>query len=145
MKKINIWRVVIGGIVAGIVFMVLEFIVEGLFLGRIWEIREHDLFQERFGSINTGGWYQVVNIVTLFLLFILIMWVYAALRARFGEGVKTAIITTALFYLFLVLFMVNFVILGIFPLKIMLFSLGVNLIELPFAVLAGASVYQEKE
>lgn len=145
MKKINTWRVFIGGIVAGIVFLVLEFIIEGLFLGRVWGVREHELFQEKFGQINTGGWYQFINLVTLFLLFILIIWVYAALRARFGEGAKTALITAALFYLIYILFAVNFVVLGIIPVKIMLFSLGVNLIELPFAVFAGASVYQEKE
>lgn len=144
MKKINYWRILISGIVGGIVFMVMEFFVESLILGGIWGIREHDIFKEAFGHINTGGWYQVVNIAILFVEFILIMWVYAALRPRFATTLKTALITALLFYVMFLLFAVNLVNLGILPIKVMAVSLGANLIELPFAVFVGASVYPEE-
>ena len=91
-----------------------------------------------------GARFQWVNVLILVGICLLMMWLYAALRSRFGAGPRTALITALFFWLFVLLLWANFVNLGVFPLEIVVLSLLFNLLELPGAVIAGASVYREK-
>ncbi len=144
MGKINFKRVVLGGLLAGVVFIFVEIILEGL-VQLVFGINEHELAMQAFNDITLGGIrYHTVNLSYFFVLCILIVWVYAAIRPRFGSGPKTALITSGIFLIVIFLFYVNFVNLGIFPLKMCLLSMAFNLIELPTAVLAGASIYKEE-
>ena len=66
-------------------------------------------------------------------------------RGREGEPLNSLALIAALFiWLFVLLLWANFVNLGVFPLEIVVLSLLFNLLELPGAVIAGASVYREK-
>jgi hypothetical protein len=87
MGKINMGRVILGGIVGGIVFDLLAFIVDGVLLRTQWDEGMKALGQPPLGTS------QIVwlNIFGLFAG-ILTIWLYAAIRPRFGPGPKTAII-----------------------------------------------------
>jgi hypothetical protein len=84
--KINGTRVLIGGLVAGVVINVLQFAAWALFERRIWsaalEALGHPL-KETFGT-------NVLWVVLAFLLGILFVWLYAAIRPRCGAGPRTA-------------------------------------------------------
>ena len=102
------------------------------------------LFQEAFPNIVVGGTaYHVWNIVHLFLVFFLAIWVYAAIRPRFGPGPKSALITSFVLWSMYFLFVMNFARLGIFPLNLAIVSLAFNFVEIPAAILVGAKIYSE--
>jgi uncharacterized membrane protein len=142
MGKANLSRAILGGLLAGVVFMVAEFVVEGL-ADLLFKFNESRAVIETFNLSVGGARFHIVNLGHLFVLCILIIWVYTALRPRFGPGPKTALITSAIFLSTYVLLMVNLVNLGIFPAKIGLASVLFNFVELPIAVFAGASIYKE--
>jgi hypothetical protein len=72
------------------------------------------------------------------------IWVYAALRPRFGPGPKTALIVSAVFFLNWTILLICFTNIGLFSLKISLASFLDNLIVIPIAVLVGARFYRER-
>lgn len=142
MEKINLTRVLIGGILASVVFIIAEVIVEGL-LYLIIGFNEADLAREYFPTIVLSGTrYQIINILYLLVSCTAAIWLYAALRPKFGEGLKTAFIASILFIFVIFLFMVNNVNMGLFPLEPALISLALSLAEFPISIAAGAVVYK---
>jgi hypothetical protein len=86
MGKINVGRLILGGIVAGIVGDILDYPVDGMWLSKMWADQMSSLGRPEFSN----------NQILLFMLTgifvgIVSIWVYAAIRPRFGAGVKTAI------------------------------------------------------
>ncbi len=143
MSGINYPRVALAAAVAAVAFVVLEVVVEGL-TKVFFQVSEMELWQERFGTMPAGARFQWVNVLILVGICLIMMWLYAALRSRFGAGVRTALITALFFWLFVLLIWANFVNLGVFPVKMALLSLLFNLFEIPGGIIAGASVYKEK-
>jgi hypothetical protein len=142
MQKINLGAVLRGGALAAITFVIVEFVLEGAvgFLG----LNEANLLREAFPDIVVGGTaYHVWNVVHLFLFFFFAIWVYAAIRPRFGPGPRSALITSFLLWFMYLLFATNFARLGIFPLDLAVVSLAFNLVEIPAAILVGARIYSE--
>ena len=143
MSGINYPRVALAAAVAAVAFVVLEIVVEGL-AKLIFQVSEIELWQETFGAIPEGARFGWVNVLILVGVCLLMMWLYAALRARFGAGPRTALVTALFFWLFVLLIWINFVNLGVFPREIVGLSLLFNLFEILGAVFVGASVYKEK-
>ena len=139
MGGINLGRVVAGGIVAGIVYNVGEVILNMVVLAA-----DMEAFQKRFSLPPVGG--DFILKATLFMLFvgILNVFLYAAIRPRFGAGVKTAVIAGlivwALSFLYVSLFNMW---LGLFPLGPTMLGVGWELVEAVLASVAGAWVYRE--
>ena len=143
MKKINVGRVLLAAFVASLGFIFAEIVLEGS-VQLIFGLNEGMMFQEEFGmSIPTGTIYHILNIVFLYMVCVLIMWVYAAIRPRFRNHLQAAVVTGMIFWLFYLLFFFNFSNIGVFPLKLGLLSLGFNLVELPTAIILGSLVYKE--
>jgi len=86
MGKINIGRVILGGLVAGIVSDLLGYLVDGVLLGPRWAAG-----MKALGHLDVSS-KRVIEFVVLRLVFgLALIWIYAAIRPRFGAGVKTAI------------------------------------------------------
>ena len=142
MEKINITRVLFGGIIASLVFIVIEVIVEGV-LNLIIGFNEADLAREYFPQIVlSGARYQIINIIYLVASCTLAVWLYAALLPKFGSGFKTAIISSILIIFAIFLFILNNINMGIFPLKPALISLALGIAEFPVSIVAGAGIYR---
>ena len=92
MGNINWSKVLIGGIAAGIVLLAFDMLGMAVlgFDMEAWAQR-HNLVTEP----NMAVW-----IVSVLLLGIMLVWLYAAIRPRFGPGVKTAAIAAAFMWLF---------------------------------------------
>lgn len=142
MKKINFGRVILAGFAAGLTFLFVEIILEGS-VRLIFGICESKMFQEAFNIAPSGILFHILNIGIFFMICILIMWVYAAIRPRFSSNAKAAIVTSLIFWLFAFLFTANHINLGIFPLDLYFLNMGFNLIELPVAILVGSYLYKE--
>src|SRR5712692_7017249 len=86
MGKIDLGRVILGGVVAGIVINVFEFVLNGVVLANRWT----DLMT----SINRpalGTRHIIAFILLGFARGIAAVWTYAAIRPRFGAGPRTAV------------------------------------------------------
>jgi hypothetical protein len=143
MSGINYPRVALAAAVAAVTFVVLEIVVEGL-ARLMFRVSEAELWRESFGPLPEGGRFQWVNVLILVGICLLLMWLYAVLRASYGAGPRAALLAALFLWLFVLLLWANFVNLGVFPLEIVGLSLLFNLFEIPGAAIAGASVYQEK-
>jgi hypothetical protein len=141
MKKINLGRLVLAGLVAGLAFIFVEIIVEGS-MHFFFKISEAKFYLEAFEMRKSGIIFHILNLGILFAICILIMWVYAAIRPRFSSRGKTAIVASLIFWLFGFLFTANHINLGIFP-PMSFIGLGFNIIELPVAVIVGSAIYRE--
>lgn len=142
MKRINIGRVILAGLVAGLAFIFVEIVLEG-FVWLIFGINENKMLKEAFDISPRGVLFHILNLAIFFAECILIMGIYAAIRPRFRLPATAAITASLIFWFFALLILANQINLGVFPLKLVLISLGFNLIELPVAILVGSNVYKE--
>ena len=140
MSNINYGRVILGGLVAGVILNVGEFLLNGVVLAS--QMKEH--FFDRMNLPEPGPAAFVVIIGLTFVLGIVIVLGYAAIRSRFGPGPKTAIIA-ALFAWFGVYFYSQVIgaALGFIPTSMLLIALAWGLVEYILAALAGAVLYKE--
>jgi len=88
MGKICYSRVLLGGLLAGVVVNLFEFL-HNLVMKAQWEAAVKPLGLSM--QLSTGG--IVFYIVLCFVIGIAIVWFYAAARPRFGPGAKTAALT----------------------------------------------------
>jgi hypothetical protein len=139
MGSINLGRVILGGFVAGIIIDVFEFCLNGVLLANQWP--------GVMASINRPaiGMHDVVlfNIIGL-ITGVVAVWTYAAIRPRFGSGVKTAIYAGGLTWVTAyALATTTPVIMGVFSLQMACVLVAVGLVEIVVATIAGAWLYQE--
>jgi hypothetical protein len=139
MSNINTGRVVLGGLLAGLVLNIGEVILNDVFLGA--QMKE---FITRHNFVEPSTNFMVIAVVLTFVMGIVLVLSYACIRTRLGPGPKTAIIA-GLFGWFGVYFysgIINGVILGIPP-GTMAMVCAYGLVEYALAALAGAFVYKE--
>jgi hypothetical protein len=139
MGKINFGRVLLGGIVAGVILNLGETVLNGMILAK-----EMADFFSRCGFKPPAPTFYAIAIAITLVLGIVIVLGYAAIRPRFGPGPKTAIIA-ALFAWFGVYLYQNVIALGLgmVPMKLVAIALVWGLIEYIIAALIGAALYKE--
>jgi hypothetical protein len=139
MGKINYARVLICGLLSGLIINISEFILNEPILGEDWRAAMEALNRPAFESGDVT-WFVILG----FVLGILCIWVYAAIRPRFNPGPKTAIcagITVwALAYAYP---SIGFGVIGLFPAKLIYWGIIWGLFELCIATLIGAWLYKE--
>ena len=139
MSRINLGRVAIGGLLAGLIINVSEYILNGVLLEAQMNAAMAALNKP---PVNPGMimWFVLFGFGLGFML----VWTYAALRPRFGAGIKTAICASTLVwglaYLYPNLFMI---IINLFPRDMMVMVTIWGLVEVIVAGIAGAWVYKE--
>ncbi len=140
MGKINMGRVILGGIVAGIVADILGYLVDGVWLMPIWAEQMKKLGRPDYSSTQIIE-YQVLGLVCGIVL----IWIYAAIRPRFGAGVKTAICAgVAVWFVGTLLPNLGFMwVTGLFGRKLTAYTTLGALVEIVVAAIAGAALYKE--
>jgi len=87
MGNINITRMLLGGLFAGLVICFGEYVLGWLILGEQWA---EVLTEAGTGELGGG---QIGSFAVVGLLYgIALIWIYAAIRPRFGPGPRTAIV-----------------------------------------------------
>src|ERR1041384_3811829 len=139
MGKINFGRATIGGLVTGVILNVGEWVLNGVILHD-----EMQTFFTRCGFPQPGGNFIAIAVGITFILGIVMILGYAAIRPRFGPGPKTAIITAlfAWFGVYLYQNVIGFG-LGMVPAKLVVIALAWGLVEYILATLVGAALYTE--
>ena len=139
MGKIN-WRgVVVGGLVAGLVLNVVDYVLWGVLLAD-----DMSAAMQALGKPAVGGsaiaWFVVMD----FVYGIALVWAYAAMRPRFGAGARTAMY--AGLFVWVLIGLLNAVgesQMGLMPARMMVIGTVVALVLLPVATVVGARFYTE--
>lgn len=139
MSKMNMTGVVLGGLLAGLVINIGETILNTVVIGE-----QMNAQLARFNLPPMTGGVIGVFVSLCFLLGIATIWLYAAIRPRFGPGPKTAVIAAALIWFCAYLFPgVVQVAMGLFSAQLTAVALLWGAIEIGIAAVAGAYVYKE--
>lgn len=139
MGNINMGRVLVGGLLAGLVLNIGEFLLNDFVLGP--QMKE---FLTRHNFAEPGTNFMIVAVGLTFVLGIVIVLGYAFIRPRLGAGVKTAIIA-GLFAWFAAYFysgIINGMLVGI-PMNTMALVLVWGVVQYTVAAVAGAWLYKE--
>lgn len=141
MGKINFGRVLVGGIVAGVIVDAFEYFINTKLLADQW----HAMMEAQ--KLPMWGTNEVIAFDVMGLAIGLVaVWTYAAIRPRFGAGPKTAFYAALLIWvLAYVLSSLSPLIMGMFPLKLFLILVGAGLVEIVVATVVGAFLYKEAE
>lgn len=141
MSKINYGRVILGGIVAGIIADFLDWFLNSFLVGHHWE--------NAMKSLNRPNAYHGAFIYWLYLGYmiggILLVWVYAAIRPRFGAGVKTAVYAGLVVWALTSLPNISNAITGMFSPRLMLYATFTGAVEVVIGAIVGAALYKEAE
>lgn len=140
MAKINWGRVILGGLVAGVIINIGENLCGGLILKQKWDAAMSALHV----TMPTGAQAMTIWIVFGFVIGIFAVWLYAAIRPRYGAGVKTALCAgSAVWFLGSFMASVSSWNMGVFPSSLMVPSTLLTLVEILIATIVGAWLYKE--
>jgi len=140
MGKINLKGVIIGGLVAGVVLNIIDFVLFTVILKNEMAAMMQAMGKPATMATGTIAWFTFVD----FLFGIFLVWVYAAVRPRYGAGPATAIkagligwVATGLFHALFEWPM------GMMPHNTLVLITLVALVQQPLAVVLGAKYYTE--
>jgi len=139
MGKINFGRVVLGGLAAGLILNIGEYLLND----KVLATQMAEMFR-RCGFPKPGTNFIVIAVVITFVLGIVIVLGYAAIRPRFGPGPRTAIYAGLFAWFGVVVYRQVIVVgLGLEPVNVFGLVLVWEFVEYLVATLVGAWLYQE--
>lgn len=140
MGRINVGRLLLAGIVAGIVSDALGYLVDGILLEPRWTDGMLALGHSEF-SPTQWIWFNLLGI----LGGIVLIWIYAAIRPRFGAGVGTALMAgLAVWVVGSLIPNLSFMWFGgLFSKHLTAFTTAGALGEILIGAVAGAALYKE--
>ncbi len=140
MSKINMGRVILGGLVAGLLINVVEYVMNMYVLTDLWQhvAQRLGLPQQPSGAAIAG--YLVLG----FALGLLVAWTYAAIRPRFGAGARTAVCAGIAVWVGAVAIPgLSYHLMGMYGLHLMAIGWLYGLIELVLAAMIAGAMYKE--
>jgi len=145
MESINVRRLFLGGLLAGSVANLLQFIVNRLYLFRAWDLANKMLGLPPAGRSEHLRGFLLAAMTVVGSIFA--VWLYAILRSRLGSGPKTAALAGGVIWLLSWLFpMVLWSLSGPFaalPLWLLAIHLTTYLGIAVVATMLGALLYKE--
>jgi hypothetical protein len=138
MGKINWGRVLLGGLVAGVVINIFEYVLNNFVIAA-----------DSRAAMKALGVQMPPNAIPVFIVIgfltgIAAIWLYAAARPRYGASAKTAVVTA------LGVWVIGYALpsfgvgaAGLFPVRLLCIGTAVGLVEIIVASVAGAAVYKE--
>ncbi len=138
----NTGRVVAGGLVAGVVANAIDFVNNTYVLGadmQAWAA-SHNIDPATLTSGAVAGTWVAVD----FIYGLLIVFTYAAMRPRFGAGVRTAIIAGLVMFLAPTIVLFGFTQMGMLTMPMFVKGAIGAIVSSLAAAVAGAAVYKEE-
>ena len=139
---INTSKVVTGGLAAGVVANIIGYVGFGMFLGPRMEAEMVAVAPALAGRGMTGS-AIAMQVITQFVIGLLLVWLYAAIRPRFGPGMKTAVYAALVVWLCGFLFHLDWLLSGMMTQGTYMLATIVALIQLIAAAGVGAKLYAE--
>jgi hypothetical protein len=139
---INTSKVLIGGIAAGVVMNVIDFVSNTYILGARMKA-ESDAFKPGMSDQMMTGSAIASYIVMDFVLGILLVWTYAAIRPRFGPGIKTAFYAALLFWVLVGISLSGYLHMGMMSAGLWWSFAFIGLVNFLLSAWVGARLYSE--
>ncbi len=139
MSNINVGRVIGGGLLAGVVYNAGE-----AFLNLVILKDAGDAMVKRLSIPPIGDEFIMKATLMMFVVGVVNIFLYAAIRPRFGPGPKTAAFAgLAIWFLSFVYLSLMMTWMGVFEMGPTITGLAFELVEAILASLAGAWIYKE--
>lgn len=138
MGRINLKGVIVGGLVAGLVLNVFDYL--------FWGVIYAEEMAASLKALNRPPAEQFIPlwIALDFLYGIALVYLYAAIRPRFGAGPGTAVRAGVIGWVLVGLFhAIGEAPMGLFPMRLYVVGTLVALVTIPLATVAGAKFYKE--
>ena len=145
MNEINIKRMLIAGLAMFVIWIAMEILLEGVIADLIFGRNTVEMLAEEVEFREWTAFNYWINMIIPVLNCTLLIWLYASLRPMYGVGARTALITSAFCIALGFLLFINFINLGLLPVKAGLIEAVFEAIEFPIAMLAGAAIYEGQE
>ena len=119
MSSINFKRVIAGGLAAGFVMNFIDAVTNGVWLAKQWELETNALNPALAAKMQGPpiGWITVD-----FLLGILLVWLYAGIRPRYGAGPRTALIAAVAMWAMTHLIYASYAFMGLYSASVIVDS-----------------------
>jgi hypothetical protein len=138
MGRINVKGVIVGGLVAGLVLNVIDYLVYGVWLA-----------PDMAAAMQAAGRPPIDNLIPIFVVVdflfgIALVQLYAAIRPRFGAGPATAV--KAGIYVWVLTGLLHAIAeapMGLLPQRFYTIGAVVALVAFPVSAVAGARFYRE--
>lgn len=141
MSAVNTGKVLVGGVLAGLVYNAFDIVTGLVLMGD--EFRAN---AQRLGldpAAAESGTAMAVWITIDFLLGLLVVWTYAAIRPRFGPGPRTAVLAALVPYIAISLMMFGLTHGGMITMSIWIKMTAMSLISMSVGAILGAWAYHE--
>ncbi len=140
MSKINGGGVLTGGLLAGLVINIIDFIVNVPVLGGQWDAstRALGVDVQKISVSSPVGW-----IASDFLIGLVVVWLYAGIRPRFGPGPRTAVIAGLAVWFTTHVAYFSLVFMGLYPMGLFVASTVGALVATLAGSQAGCWLYKE--
>lgn len=136
---VNYGKVATGGVVAGLVMTVSEYVLNEIVLG--------EQMQEAFAAMNVAppdGSVIAVFIALGFVIAFMTMWLYASLRPTCGAGPKTAVCAGLfMWFPYYAAPAIAFSAMGMMPTSTAVIGVAWGAVEMAIATMAGAWLYSD--
>ena len=142
---INTGKVVTGGLAAGLVMNVCDFVSNTYLMAPAFKADMDALNPALMTNMESAGTMMMVKFVVLDFIFgLLLVWTYAAIRPRFGAGVGTAVKAGLLIWLVSGLTWYFTVVMGLFSMGFFVKSFAFSLVTMLLSAYVGAMLYKEE-
>ncbi len=142
MPGINAAKVLTGGLIAGLVASVIDLVSNLVIMRQDLQAMIERLHLDP--ALMESASVTVAWIAVDFLMGILLVFAYAAMRPRFGPGPKTAVIAGLTLFLAVTFVMFGFSVMGIMTMGLFVESSACALVSVLAASLVGAATYREE-
>ena len=141
---INNSKVLIGGLAAGVVMNLMDYLGNAVIFAERMKA-ESNAFKPGLGDMMSqmDGKSLAGLVIMDFVIGGLLVWTYAAMRPRFGPGVKTAVYTALVFWIFGSIIASGYMQMGMISSGLWLSFGAFYLVTLLLASVVGAWLYKE--
>lgn len=142
---INTKKVVIGGLAAGVAMNVIDWLSNGVIL-KDRMAADANAFKPGLGDMmaQMGGGQVAGYVIMDFVIGMLLVWTYAAMRPRFGPGPRTASYVALVFWTFGLIVTMGYMVMGIMSSGLWWTFAFIYLVALMVSSMVGAAVYTEE-
>ena len=139
---INTSKVVVGGLVAGVVSNIVGYVAFGMLLGPRMQAEAVAVAPALAGRAMSGG-AIAKEVISGFVIGFLLVWLYAAMRPRIGPGARTAILAALVVWICGFIFHLDWVLAGMMSPATNAAASAAAAVQVVAAALAGARIYTE--
>lgn len=141
---INTSKVLVGGLAAGVVANIVGYLGFGVMLGQRMEAEAVAVAPALQGRGMSSG-AIATNVLASFVIGILLVWLYAAIRPRFGPGLRTATYAALVVWVCAFVFHLDWLVVGMMTASTYALASLAGLLQVLLPAWVGAAIYKEPE